>query len=145
MKRLIKPVNSSKAELGKHSGTSIDRSEKLTAWIVNQSTVSVWLGTLDEEDLVLNYDVDFAPNERKQLSIDSDAILAIVLEKLPPENEALFFADGDSLEPVIQIADDTDYIGYPIRIGIASEVFDQICWEDFGIAIVQANKYSDIE
>jgi len=141
MKRLIKPVNSSKAELGKHSGTSIDRSEKLTAWIVNQSTVSVWLGTLDEEDLVLNYDVDFAPNERKQLSIDSDAILAIVLEKLPPENEALFFANGDSLEPVIQIADDTDYIGYPIRIGIAADIFNRLGSEDYDIIILQESKY----
>lgn len=144
MKRIIKPADLPKAEQGQHTTTS-NKSERYTVWIDNKSTLNVRLGALDEEDLVLIHAVDFAPNERKLFSINSDAILAIELDKLPPEDEALFFANGETLDPDIQIADATDELNYPIRIGIASEVFSEICWEDFGIAIVQANKYPDIE
>lgn len=138
MKRIIKPTDIVKNESGRNTTS---KSETISVWIENRSTIAVWLGTLVEDDLVIVGTVHCAPNERKLFSIYSEAILAIELDKLPPENEALFFANEDALEPVIQITDATDDIRYPIKIGIASEVFNQITQDDYDIIILQEKKY----
>lgn len=135
MKTTIKPISHSKSE-SNQSDTNI------SVWILNESTITVWLGALIEDDNALYSPIQLHPNERKQLNIHSEAILAVELEKLPPEDEALYLADEDSREPVIQIADATDYINYPIGIGIASEIIDKVLKDDYDIVILQENKYN---
>lgn len=135
MKTTIKPISHSESESNQHS-------TEISVWILNESTITVWLGALIEDDDALYSSIQLNPNERKLLNIQSDAILAIELEKLPPENEALYLTNEES-NPFIQIADDTDYIDYPIRIGIAADIFNRLCWEDYDIIIEQDNKYPD--
>lgn len=112
---------------------------------MNLSIITVRLGALLEDDYVLYSYIQLEPNERGLLTIQSDAILAVEIEQFPPEDEALYLADEDSREPVIQIADDTDEVRYPIRIGIASEILEQVT-EDYefnNVVILQDNKYPD--
>ena len=135
MKTTIKPISQQKSESNQH-GTEI------SVWILNLSTITVRLGALLEDDYVLYSYIQLAPNERGLLTIQPDDILAIEIEQLPPEDEALYFADEDSREPVIQIADATEEINYPIRIGIASEVFDRVIKDDYDVVILQENKYN---
>lgn len=135
MKTTIKPISQQKSESNQH-GTEI------SVWVLNESTVTVLLGALIEDDYVLYLPIQLHPNERKQLNIYSEDILAIELEQFPPEDEALYLADEDSREPVIQIADATEEINYPIRIGIASEVFDRVIKDDYDVVILQENKYN---
>lgn len=135
MKTTIKPISQQKSESSQH-GTEI------SVWILNLSTITVRLGALLEDDYVLYSYIQLAPNERGLLTIQSDAILAIEIEQFPPEDEALYLADEDSREPVIQIADATEEINYPIRIGIASEVFDRVIKDDYDVVILQENKYN---
>lgn len=134
MNATIKPTSQSKSE-SNQSGTN------MSVWVLNKSTIPVILGYFDEIDNVV-IGTYIAPNERIELSINANAILAVELEKLPPENQALYLGDEDSMEPIIQIADDTDYIGEPIKIGIASEVFNQVIKDDYDIVILQENKYN---
>lgn len=135
MKTTIKPISQQKSESNQH-GTEI------SVWVLNESTVTVWLGALIEDDYVLYNPIKLLPDERGLLTIQSDAILAVEIEQFPPEDEALYLADEDSREPVIQIADATEEINYPIRIGIASEVFDRVIKDDYDVVILQENKYN---
>lgn len=135
MKTTIKPISQQKSESNQH-GTEI------SVWILNLSTITVRLGALIEDDNVLYSPIQLHPNERKQLNIYSEDILAVEIEQFPPEDEALYLADEDSREPVIQIADATEEINYPIRIGIASEVFDRVIKDDYDVVILQENKYN---
>lgn len=138
MKTTIKPTGQSKSESNQH-GTNI------SVWVLNKSTITVWLGALIEDDNALSSPIQLHPNERGQLNIYSEAILAISLDQLPPENKALYLGNEDALEPVIQIADDTDYIGYPIEIGIASEILERITQNyDYEVVILQDDKYINI-
>ncbi len=135
MKTTIKPISQQKSESNQH-GTEI------SVWILNLSTITVRLGALIEDDYVLYNPIKLLPDERGQLNIYSDDILAVEIEQFPPEDEALYLADEDSREPVIQIADATEEINYPIRIGIASEVFDRVIKDDYDVVILQENKYN---
>lgn len=137
MKTTIKPISQSKSESNQH-GTEI------SVWILNESTITVRLGALIEDDYVLYNPIKLLPDERGLLTIQPDDILAIEIEQLPPEDEALYLADADSREPVIQIADATDDTNYPIRIGIASEILEQAThYFEFNVVILQENKYHD--
>ena len=136
MKTTIKPISQSKSESNQH-GTEI------SVWVLNKSTTSIILGYFDEIDHVV-IGTPMAPNERIELNINANAILAIELEKLIPENQALYLGNEDALEPVVQIADDTDYIGEPIKIGIASEVLERLTPEyAYEVVILQDDKYYD--
>lgn len=135
MKTTIKPISQQKSESNQH-GTEI------SVWILNLSTITVRLGALLEDDYVLYSYIQLEPNERGLLTIQPDDILAVEIEQFPPEDEALYLADEDSREPVIQIADATEEINYPIRIGIASEVFDRVIKDDYDVVILQENKYN---
>ena len=135
MKTTIKPIRQQKSESNQH-GTEI------SVWILNESTITVRLGALIEDDYVLYNPIKLLPDERGLLTIQPDAILAVEIEQFPPEDEALYLADEDSREPVIQIADATEEINYPIRIGIASEVFDRVIKDDYDVVILQENKYN---
>lgn len=136
MKTTIKPISQQKSESNQH-GTNI------SVWVLNESTVTVWLGALIEDDYVLYLPIQLHPNERKQLNIYSEDILAIELEQLPPENKALYLTNDHAMDTSIRIADDTDEVRYPIRIGIASEILEQVT-EDYefnNVVILQDNKY----
>lgn len=138
MKTTIKPISHSKSE-SNQSDTNI------SVWILNESTITVWLGALIEDDDALYSSIQLHPNERKQLNIYSEAILAIELEQLPPENKALYLTNDHAMDTSIRIADDTEDIRYPIRIGIASEILEQVT-EDYefnNVVILQDNKYPD--
>lgn len=135
MKTTIKPISQQKSESNQHD-------TNISVWILNLSTITVRLGALIEDDYVLHSYIQLEPNERGLLTIQPDDILAIEIEQLPPEDEALYLADEDSREPVIQIADATEEINYPIRIGIASEVFDRVIKDDYDVVILQENKYN---
>lgn len=136
MKTTIKPISHSKSESNQHS-------TEISVWISNESTTSIILGYFDEIDNVV-IGTPMAPNERIELNINANAILAIELEKLIPENQALYLGNEDALEPVVQIADDTDYIGEPIKIGIASEVLERITQDyAYEVVILQDDKYYD--
>lgn len=138
MKTTIKPISHSKSE-SNQSDTNI------SVWILNESTITVWLGALIEDDNALYSSIQLNPNERKLLNIQSDAILAIELEQLPPENKALYLTNDHAMDTSIQIADDTEDINYPIRIGIASEILEQVTeyYEFNNVVILQDNKYPD--
>ena len=135
MKTTIKPISQQKSESNQHG-------MEISVWILNLSTITVRLGAFIEDDYVLHSYIQLEPNERGLLTIQPDDILAIEIEQLPPEDEALYLADEDSREPVIQIADATEEINYPIRIGIASEVFDRVIKDDYDVVILQENKYN---
>ncbi|GEM_PF-6078111 len=138
MKTTIKPTGQSKSESNQH-GTEI------SVWILNESTITVWLGALIEDDNVLYNPIQLRPNERGQLNIYSEDILAIELEQLPPENKALYLGNEEAMEPVIRIADDTEEIRYPIRIGIASEILEQVTGNyEYNAVIIQDDKYINI-
>lgn len=137
MKTTIKPISQQKSESNQH-GTEI------SVWVLNESTVTVWLGALIEDDYVLYLPIQLHPNERKQLNIYSEDILAIELEQLPPENKALYLTNDHAMDTSIRIADDTDEVRYPIRIGIASEILEQAThYFEFNVVILQGNKYHD--
>lgn len=135
MKTTIKPISQQKSESNQH-GTEI------SVWILNESTITVQLGALIEDDNVLYNPIQLRPNERGQLNIYSEDILALKLEQLPPENEAIFLTN-EEFNPCIQIADDTEDTTYPIRIGIAADIFNQLSWEEYNIIIEQKDKYPD--
>ena len=138
MKTTIKPISQQKSESNQH-GTEI------SVWVLNESTVTVWLGALIEDDYVLYLPIQLHPNERKQLNIYSEDILAIELEQLPPENKALYLTNDHAMDTSIRIADDTDEVRYPIKIGIASEILEHVT-EDYefnNVVILQDNKYPD--
>lgn len=138
MKTTIKTISQSKSESNQHS-------TEISVWFLNKSTVTLWLGALIEDDNALSSPIQLHPNEREQLNIRSEAILAVALEQLPPENQALYLGNEDALDPVIQIADDTDYIGEPIKIGIASEILERITQNyDYEAVILQDDKYINI-
>lgn len=112
---------------------------------MNLSTITVRLGALIEDDNVLYSPIQLHPNERKQLNIYSEDILTVEIEQLPPENKALYLTNDHAMATSIRIADDTDEVRYPIRIGIASEILEQVT-EDYefnNVVILQDNKYPD--
>lgn len=138
MKTTIKPISQQKSESNQH-GTEI------SVWILNLSIITVRLGALLEDDYVLYSPIQLHPNERKQLNIYSEDILAVEIEQLPPENKALYLTNDHAMDTSIRIADDTDEVRYPIRIGIASEILEQVT-EDYefnNVVILQDNKYPD--
>lgn len=137
MKTTIKPISQQKSESNQH-GTEI------SVWVLNKSKITVWLGALIEDDNALYSSIQLHPNERKQLNIYSEDILAIELEQLPPENKALYLTNDHAMDTSIRIADDTDEVRYPIRIGIASEILEQAThYFEFNVVILQENKYHD--
>ena len=118
---------------------------EISVWILNLSIITVRLGALIEDDNVLYSPIQLHPNERKQLNIYSEDILAVEIEQLPPENKALYLTNDHAMDTSIRIADDTDEVRYPIRIGIASEILEQVT-EDYefnNVVILQDNKYLD--
>ena len=110
---------------------------------MNLSIITVRLGALLEDDYVLYSYIQLEPNERGLLTIQSDAILAVEIEQLPPENKALYLTNDHAMDTSIRIADDTDEVRYPIRIGIASEILEQVT-EDYefnNVVILHDNNY----